>query len=187
MARVAKKADEEGYTIVFVDESGFYLLPMVVRTYAPIGQTPILDHVLSYDHLSVISAITPDGKLYTMMQECSFKSPDIIRFLKHLMRMIPGKLLIIWDGATIHRSQLIKTFLADGATERIYLERLPGYAPELNPDEGVWNYLKRVELKNVVCRDLAHLRCELRKAIARLRHKTSVIRGCFAQTGFITF
>jgi transposase len=186
VARVAKKADEEGYTIVFVDESGFYLLPMVVRTYAPIGQTPILDHLLSYDHLSVISAITPEGKLYTMVQERSFKGPDVVRFLKHLMRQIAGKLLIIWDGATIHRSQMVKTFLADGAAERIHLERLPGYAPELNPDEGVWNYLKRVELKNVVCRDLAHLRNELRKAIARLRRKPTIIRGCAAQTGLIT-
>lgn len=187
MVRVTKKAAEEGYTIVFVDESGFYLLPMVVRTYAPRGQTPILNHWLSYDHLSVISAITSEGKLYTMMQERSFKSSDIVRFLKHLMRMIPGKLMVIWDGATIHRSQAIKTFLADGAAERIYLERLPGYAPELNPDEGIWNYLKRVELKNVVCCDLTHLRRELRKAIARLRHKTSVIRGCISHTGLITF
>lgn len=186
MAQVAKKADEEGYTIVFVDESGFYLLPMVVRTYAPVGQTPILNHLLSYDHLSVISAITPDGKLYTMVQERSFKGPDVVRFLKHLMRQISGKLLIIWDGATIHRSRVVKAFLADGAAEHIYLERLPGYAPELNPDEGIWNYLKCVELKNVVCRDLAHLRNELRKAIARLRHKPTVIRGCIAQTGLIT-
>ena len=186
MARSAKKADEEGYTIVFVDESGFYLLPMVVRTCAPIGQTPILDHLLSYDHLSAISAVTPDGKLYTMVQKRSFKGPDVVRFLQHLMRQIPGKLLIIWDGATIHRSRAVKAFLAHGAAEHICLERLPGYAPELNPDEGVWNYLKRVELKNVVCRDLAHLRNELRKAIARLRHKPTVICGCIAQTGLIT-
>ena len=116
----------------------------------------------------------------------SFKGPDVVRFLKHLMRQIPGKLLIIWDGATIHRSRVVKAFLADGAAERIYLERLPGYAPELNPDEGVWNYLKRVELKNVVCCDLTRLRNELRKAIARLRYKPTVIRGCIAQTGLIT-
>lgn len=172
--------------MVFVDESGFYLLPMVVRTYAPKGQTPILRHLLSYDHLSVISAITPQGKLYTMVQERSIKGPDVVRFLKHLMQHIPGKLLIVWDGATIHRSKVVKAFLASGATERIYLERLPGYAPELNPDEGIWNYLKRVELKNVTCRDVTHLRDELRKAIARLRHKTSVIRACITQTGLIT-
>jgi transposase len=179
LARAAKKAVAEGYTVVFVDESGFYLLPMVVRTYAPMGQTPILRHLLTYDHLSVISAITPQGKLYTMTWDRSIKGPDVVRFLKHLLRHIPGKLLIIWDGATIHRSHVMKTFLANGAAERILLERLPGYAPELNPDEGIWNYLKRVELKNVACRDLSHLRDELRKAVARLRHKTDVIQACF--------
>jgi transposase len=159
---------------------------MVVRTYAPMGQTPILRHLLTHDHLSVISAITPQGKLYTMAQDHSIKGPDVVRFLNHLLRHIPGKLLVIWDGATIHRSRVVKTFLTNGAAERILLERLPGYAPELNPDEGIWNYLKRVELKNVICRDVAHLRQELRKAIARLRHKTSVIRACITQTGLIT-
>ena len=163
---------------MFVDESGFYLLPMVVRTYAPIGQPPILRHLLTYAHLSAISAITPQGKLYMMVKDHSIKGPDVVRFLQHLLQHIPGKLLIIWDGATIHRSKVVKAFLANGAAERIRLERLPGYAPELNPDEGIWNYLKCVELKNVACRDVAHLRDELRKAVARLRHKTSVIRGC---------
>jgi transposase len=58
---------------------------------------------------------------------------------------------------------------------------LPGYAPELNPDEGVWNYLKRVELKNLCCHDLLELRTQLRKAVARLRHKTNAIQGFIRQ------
>jgi transposase len=172
--------------LVFVDESGFYLLPMVVRTYAPMGQTPVLRHLLTHAHLSAISAITPQDKLYTMVKDGSIKGRDVVRFLKHLLQHIPGKLLIVWDGATIHRSKVVKASLANDATERIHLERLPGYAPELNPDEGIWNYLKRVELKNVVCRDVAHLRDELRRPVARLRHKTSVIRSCITHTGLIT-
>jgi transposase len=170
---------------VFVDESGFYLLPAVVRTYAPRGQTPVLRHKLTHDHLSAISAITPEGKLYTTVQERAFKGADVVRFLEHLLRHIPGKLLIVWDGAPIHRSQVVKDFLANGATERIRLERLPGYAPELNPDEGVWRLLKRVELKNVCCSDSAHLRSELRKAIARLRHKPHLLQSCIKHTGLL--
>jgi transposase len=160
---------------------------MVVRTYAPVGQTPIIKCRLTYDHLSTISGITPQGKLYTMVQARSFKSPDVVRFLKHLLRHIPGKILVIWDGAPIHRSREVKDFLANGGRKRILLERLPGYAPELNPDEGIWNYLKRVELKNVTCRDLFHLRRELRKATKRLRQKRNIIRSCIRQTGFITY
>jgi transposase len=121
-----------------VDQSGFYLLPTVVRTYAPVGQTPILHEHLSRDHLSVISAITLEGKLLMMEQERSFKSEDVVRFLRHLLRQISGKLLVIWDGSPIHRGGAVKDFLASGAARgRVQLEQLPGYAPDLNPDEGI--------------------------------------------------
>lgn len=170
---------------MWVDESGFYLLPAVQRTYAPIGQTPVLHHTLTNDHLSAISGITPDGGLYLQVQDQALRSDDVVRFLEHLLDQIPGKVLIIWDGSPIHRSQVIKDFLASGATQRIHLERLPGYAPDLNPDEGIWNYLKRVELKNVCCRDLAQLHTELRQATERLRHKKHVIKACIQQPGYI--
>ena len=94
-----KKAEEEGRPLVWIDESGFYLLPGVVWTNAPCGQTPELRVRLTYDHLSVISAITPDGRLLMQVQERAYKGPDVVRFLKHVMRHIPGKLLIMWDGA----------------------------------------------------------------------------------------
>jgi transposase len=164
---------------VFIDEAGFYLLPALARSYAPVGCTPLLRVPLTRDHLSVVSAITPDGRLFTLTQEHAFKGPDFGRFLKHLLRHRPGKLLVIWDGLPAHRSSHIRDFLAQGGAERIHLERLPGYAPDLNPDEGVWRYLKHVELRNCCCRDLAHLRLELRKAIARFRHKSHLILACF--------
>ncbi len=87
---------------MFADQSGFYLLPMVVRTYAPVGKTPILNENLTRDHLSAMSGITLDGKLYMIEQERAFKGEDAVRFLKHLMRQIPGKLLVIWDGSPIY-------------------------------------------------------------------------------------
>jgi transposase len=174
----------EDRTIVFCDESGFYLLPMVVRTYAPVGETPILHKHLSRDHLSAMSGITLEGKLYMLEQERAFKSEDVVRFLKHLMRQIPGKLLVIWDGSPIHRGKAVKEFLAGGAASRVRLEQLPGYAPDLNPDEGVWKHLKCVQLKNLCCESLAELKMELRKAKERLRHKRDVILGCIRQPGF---
>jgi len=112
MACTKKKAKEEDRTIVFVDESAFYLLPLAVRTYAPIGKTPILKVKLTRDHLSAIGAITPEGKIVMQTQDHSYKSPDVVRFLQILSREIPGKLLVIWDGAPIHRCQVIKDYLA---------------------------------------------------------------------------
>jgi transposase len=168
-----------------VDQSGFYLLPAVMRTYAPVGQTPVLREKLSRDHLSVISAISLEGRLYMMEQERAFKGKDVVRFLKHLMRQIPGKLLVIWDGSPIHRGGAVKDFLASGAARRrVQLEQLPGYAPDLNPDEGIWKHLKCVELKNLCCQSLKELKVELRKAKERLRHKRDVILGCIRQPGF---
>jgi transposase len=169
---------------VFCDQSGFYLLPMVIRTYAPVGKTPILHEHLSRDHLSAMSGITLEGKLYMLEQDRAFKAEDAVRFLKHLMRQIPGKLLVIWDGSPIHRGRAVKDFLSSGAASRLRLEQLPGYAPDLNPDEGVWKHLKCVELKNLCCQSLSESKVELRKAKERLRHKKHVILGCIRQPGF---
>jgi hypothetical protein len=109
---------------MFVDQSGFYLLPTVVRTYyAPVGQTPIIHEKLTREHLSVMSGITLEGKLLMLEQERAFKGEDVVRFLKHTLSQIPGKLLIVWDGSPIHRSKAVKEFLKGEAAERIRLEQ----------------------------------------------------------------
>ena len=117
------------------------------------------------------------------MQERAYRGQDVVRFRKHLLRHIAGKLLVLWDGAPIHRSRVVKDYLSRGAAQRIHLEQFPSYAPELNPAEGIWNYLKRVELKNLCCQSISHLYYELGKAKERLRHKISVIHGCIKQSG----
>jgi transposase len=183
VAGAEKKAGEEERTIVWVDQSGFYLLPMAVRTDAPRGQTPVLRVKLTRDHLAAMSGITSDGRLVMHVQDHAYRSADVVRFLRLLLRKLTGKLLVIWDGSPIHRAQEVKTFLTQGAASRLLLAQLPAYAPELHPDEGIWNYLKRVELKNVCCQDLHHLATELRRAKERLRHKRESICGCIRQCG----
>ncbi len=153
---------------------------MVVRTYALRGQTPVLRVKLTRDHLSVIGGITPQGRLFMQMQERAYTAEDVVRFLRMLLRKISGKLLIIWDGSPIHRAKVIKEFLSSPMGKRVHLERLPGYAPELNPQEQVWNLLKRRELKNLCCQDLAHLGQELVRAKERLRHRREILQHCFA-------
>jgi transposase len=151
----------------------------VVRTYAPVGHTPILREWCTRDHLSAISALSPEGKLYFHSQDHSLNSDDVVAFLEHLLREMPGQIVIIWDGAPIHRSHIIKEFLANGASQRLHLERLPAYAPELNPGEGLWQQLKGVELRNVCGVNLPHLRRELRDAVKRVRRKPRLIKGFF--------
>jgi transposase len=174
-----KGAAAQQQALFFVDESGFYPLPSVVRTYAPRGQTPILRDWWTRDHLSAISAISPEGKLYFHCQDRPLNSGDVVAFLEHLLREVSTRMVIVWDGSPIHRSHLIQEFLAGGAAQRLHLERLPAYAPELNPDENLWQHLKGVELRNVCCVNLPHLRGELRDAVKRVRRKPRLIHGFF--------
>jgi transposase len=132
-----------------------------VRTYAPRGQTPVLSLPLTRDHLSVIGGLTEDGRLLQQTQAQAFNGAGVVEFLRHLLLHVPGKLLVIWDGAPIHRGQAVQEFLRT-AGQRIWLERLPAYAPDLNPIEGIWHYLKHRELGNVCCYDQVELRAELR-------------------------
>jgi transposase len=179
LARPQKGAEAQQQTILFVDESGFYPLPSVVRTYAPVGQTPVLRAWGTREHLSAISAISPEGKVYFHSQDSAITSADVVAFLEHLLHEVPGRMVLIWDGAPTHRRRVIRDFLANGAAQRLHLERLPAYAPELNPGEGLWQHLKGVELRNVCCFDIPHLRHELRDAVKRVRRRPRLITSSF--------
>ena len=184
LAGAQKKATDEDRRLVWIDQSGFYLLPHQVRTWARCSQTPLLRVPLTRDHRSAIGALSSDGRLFLQTQSGAYHSTEVVGFLRVLLRKIPGKLLIIWDGAPIHRGQPIKDFLARGAAKRIHLEQLPGYAPDLNPVEGIWAYLKCRELGNVCCHDFPELDRALRRAKERLRHKRQVLQGCIAECGY---
>ena len=168
-----------------MDESGFYLLPLAVSTYAPRGEKPRLTETVTRDHLSVISGVTPTGKVYLNIHAGSISGREVVRFLAHLERHIAGRLLVIWDGASIHRNHQVREFLAAGHASRMELVQLPGYASELNPDEGVWHTLKRKELANVACADLPELRQELRRAASRLQRRPKVVQGYFREAGYL--
>ena len=107
-----------------MDESSFYLLPGVIRTYAPCGQTPVLRAVYTRVHLSVMSGITIDGRLYTLVRDEALDSLDGVIFLKHLLPHVSEKLLVMWDGSPIHKGQ-VRTFLAEGGARQMPVEQLP--------------------------------------------------------------
>jgi len=183
--RLLQEAKTERRTVVFVDEAGFYLLPAVVKTYAPRAQTPILRARLSRDHLSVMGGLTPQGRVYTLVRQVSLNGSHCIEFLVHLLRVAAERLLIVWDGSPIHRWTIVKQFVSD-TCGKVRLEMLPGYAPDLNPwDEGGWNYLKNVEMRNLACRDVEQLHEQFHFAVNRLRHKPWLVHSFFEQAGLI--
>ena len=156
----------------------------MVRTYAPCGQTPILKEFLSYDHLSLIGAVTPKGRLFLKVYQHSITSKEVIAFLGQLQRIIPGLLLVIWDGIPTHRSKKIKAYLAAGAAKRIHLEQLPGYAPDLNPTEWVWSYLKITELANTPRDYLSEVETLIRKAKRRMQRRPELIQAFIRDAGY---
>jgi transposase len=158
---------------------------MAMRTWAPCGQTPALKVKLTSDHLSAISGVTLDGRLFMQVRPASYDAEAVVGFLRVPLRKITGKIILIWDGAPIHCAHEINEFLTRGNAKRLHLEQLPGYAPDLNPDDGIWNDLKRVELDNVCCCDLVHLPTQLIRARERLRHKTEIIQSCSRQCGYL--
>ena len=180
-----RQASRERRVLVLVDESGFYLLPGLVRTYAPQGVTPVIRERVTRDHLSVMGGMTPAGKVYTLARQESLNGSHSIEFLIHLRRVAGDRLLVIWDGSPIHRRAAVQEFVS-GTRGKIRVEFLPAYAPDLNPwDEGGWHHLKNVEMRNLVCRDLEELHEQFHLAVGRLRQKPHLIRAYFAQAGLV--
>lgn len=178
-----RRASPERRTLVFTDEAGFYLLPGVVKTYAPKAKSPVISEWQTHDHLAVMGAVTREAKLYSMVRDEPFTGLHVEGFLWHLIRHLGPRLLVIWDGSPIHRRANVKEFLASREGRGVHIEPLPPYAPDLNPVEGVWQQLKHVELRNVVCLDLDELHLELDAAIARLRQKPHLLLSFFEGAG----
>lgn len=183
----SKKAKDEGRVILYVDESACYLLPLVAHTWAPRGQTPILVDQAGRTHLSLIAAIAPNGRIYVAGQDQAFTGEDIVWFLSQLCgRYRKRNLLIIWDGAAIHRSEAVKQLLGE-RPGRIHLERLPAYSPELNPVELVWSQLKG-NLKNRVFTSLDELTVAVLEQTNRLENDPKSVKAFFnkKEVAFIT-
>ena len=126
------------------------------------------------DHLSLIAAIAPNGRIYVAGQDHSFSGEDIVWFLTKLCSCYRKRdLLIIWDGASIHHGEAVKAFLKE-RPGRIHLERLPAYSPELNPVELVWNQIKQ-RLKNQVFLSLKDLTVAVLEQVTQLeKHRKGI-------------
>lgn len=179
MAAAKKNAARQGRIIVFVDESGLSERPSRVRTWAPKGHTPVLQYHFNWHQLSVIAGVTV-YRFYFRLFPGTIKGPQVVTFLKALRRQIRRKLLVIWDGLPAHRGRLVKDFLE---TQRgaLQIERLPAYAPELNPAEYVWGYAKYHALPNFCAHDFAHLTDHARRRLQSMQRRPLLIRAFWQQ------
>ena len=177
--RPLKKARREGRLIVFVDESGISERPTRVRTWAPRGQTPIIQFHFNWNHVSVIAGLTRTNCLFRL-HEGSIKKEEIVELLKALKAHLKQPLLVIWDGLKAHRSRLVREYL-DSLDGHIQIAFLPPYAPDMNPVEYLWAWLKRHALANYCPNDLDELHLSARNKLKSAQKRPSIIAACWMQ------
>ncbi len=122
--------------------------------------------------------MTPNPHAYLRLVPGTIRSAELIAFVRHLLRRIPGTIFLFWDGLNTHRSKTTRAALREHSP-RLRVYRLPAYAPELNPDEGLWGWMKHYALAGQCPPDLERLEHSIRLALRRLRRRPQVIRSFF--------
>lgn len=123
----------------------------------------------NWKSLSAIAGLTLRD-FYFRLHAGPIKSAQVIEFLQALHRQLPGNILLLWDGAPIHRSREVSAYLATQTTW-LHVERLPAYTPELNPVEYLWAYWKKTELANFCATDIWELSYAATQALKRIRRR----------------
>ncbi len=168
---------------MFFDELGYSFQEPLARTWAPRGRRPVLKRVESDRRgLSTAVGLTLSGKIYKRHFKGSMKSAQVIETLEHLRRHVRGSMIVIWDGASIHKSGETKAYLA--AHVDIQIEPLPGYAPELNPEEYCHGNVKAL-LKNATPDTVSEVRVLLDRGFARLRHRPDLLLQFIRHAGLV--
>ena len=165
---------------MFIDESGFLLIPNVPRTWAPRGCTPRVYHLYKHDRLSAITALSVSPRrrhigLYLSFQDRAFDGLDVRAFLSTLLRHLRGSIMILWDRGSIHRRREVTAFLRQHP--RVQVEYFPAYAPELNPAEFVWTRGGR-NLANSAPNNVHELRQMLHRSYRRMRGSQRLLWAC---------
>jgi DDE superfamily endonuclease len=180
-------AAESAWLVVF-DESAVSLIPPVRRTWSRRGTTPVLRHRLAWKKASMAAALGfwPDGtkaRLCFHLQPDSYDTDSLIGVLEQLAGFYrEQRVVLLWDGLSSPWSYKMRAHLA---TQRDWLtvERLPAYAPELNPVEGLWANLKGGELANFAGDSLAEVADQAQRGIQRICDSDSLVVGFLAHTG----
>lgn len=177
---IARQAQRESAVIYWGDEMGLRSDHVAGTSYAPVGQTPIVRATGQRFGRNMISAITNRGHLAFMVFHGKFNAPLFVRFMQRLSKQAAHKLYLIVDGHPVHRSRVVTQFIAANA-ERIRLIRLPGYCPELNPDELLNQDVKTNALGKSRPTHRAEMMAGVRRHLHRRQRQPQLIRNLFQE------
>jgi transposase len=166
--------------VLFLDETGLMLQPLVRRTWAPMGRRPVMYCWDRHDRLSVIAGLTLSRcrhrvGLYFTIQQANVRTTDVEMFIRQVQRQIGRPLLVVMDRLPGHRAAA-KRLAGD---RRFGIEWLPGYAPDLNPVEALWSQTKYAELANYVPQDVLDLEVQTEVALAGIEKSQQLLRSFF--------
>lgn len=176
-----KKAVNEGYRFVYVDEASVSLCSSLGYTYARRGEPPVVEiNTEITKRLYLASGISAKGELIYKIRKKPFDGAAIVALLKQMLKKFSGKLLIVWDNASIHDCEETRRFLTiEERAKRLHLAKQPTYSPEVNADEQVWNQIKTVGLKNTCYENIKELKSKIIKEFEKLKSKPNLIKQFF--------
>lgn len=176
--KIRARAREEGAEVYFGDESGVRTDHHAGTTWAPVGQTPVVEVTGERASVNMISAVSPGGALKFDVFFGGCNGTVFVEFLKKLMHDAPGPVFLVLDNVSFHKAKIVRDCVAS-LEGRLELFFLPGYSPELNPDEWVWKNVKNDDIKRRGIRRGSELFGIATRALERLQGLPATIRGFF--------
>jgi transposase len=175
---IARQAKAEDGEVFFWDESGFRADAVHGRTWGVQGQTPIVERPGQRQSVSAASAVNAKGGFWYCTYQGGLTAELFVELLQKLMRYRPKPVHLVVDGLPAHKTKLVKDYVR--STEgRLTLHFLPGYTPELNPDELVWSHVKRTGAARTPLRKGESLRDKIDAQLARIKNAPRLVRSFF--------
>lgn len=175
---IAKQAKEEGGEVFFWDESGFRADTVHGKTWGARGQTPVVERPGQRQSFSAASAVNAKGAFWFCTYEGALNAELFVELLQQMMKYRRRPVHLVLDSLPAHKTAFVKKYVA--STEgRLTLHFLPGYAPELNPDELVWSHVKRTGTARRPLRKGEKLREKIEEQLIQLQKMPELVRSFF--------
>jgi len=186
--RILREAWRRGAHVAFLDESGFWLTPLVRRTLAPRGRRVVMRCSAKHDRISTISCISVSpqamrvGLYFQLLVNQNVHGEEVVEFLKYLTGPVPGEWTVVWDRNQIHsRSRVVRAWLAEHP--QVVVEDFPSYDPDANPDEWVWSWAKYGKLCNLCPADIDERYDYVVEALVDLKHDHHMLASFVMDAG----
>jgi transposase len=176
--KLRKRAKRIGAKIFFLDEAGFQSDPPLARTYGLKGQTPVVATSGQRQSLNVISAVNARGEFWAATYTGKLDAETFVAFLKNFMDSRTGKVFLVVDGHPAHKANVVKAYLKS-LQDLLELHFLPPYAPDLNPDEFVWSYMKNNGVSKKPLKQNESLRQRVENDLTAIQQDRKLVRSFF--------